>query len=359
MNRMVRIRRDVVRLRYVIQSGLLLASLATATDAIAQMADGERTEDAPAVSLSIAPLKEIFAGSGFLASAQFPLTSNVYVEGAFSHRWHDRFGSQRLAISTLGANLIVRAGSSRWGGYLGAGLGVERSRLDQKALLDWPIGPAPGRFTRYGPAAVVLGGAEASVARRLQAFGEVRVRSDLRDTSRFGIAGGLRAALSTRPPTEQKPVAVGTRAARGRTEVRITLSDGQKRVGRLVALTQSDVAFVDGGTVVTLGIGRVTRVEIVTHYARTGTLIGAAWAGLGWIMVAGTRDSCADCEDGPYAATIMTPIALGAGAGIGAFINAATRHRHVLYQAPQRTPVVDVKPSLAPERAALMFNLRW
>jgi hypothetical protein len=348
-----------MRLRHLIRSGLLAASLATATDAIAQISDGQRSEDAAALSVSIAPVKEIVGGSGLLASAQFPLTSHVYLEGAFTHQWHDRFGYQHLEISALGANLIFRAGSPRWGGYVGAGLGVERSRLDQEALSPLPGSLASGRFTRHGLAGLVLGGAEASVAPRLTTFGEARWRSDLRDGSRFGIAGGLRAALSTRPPTEQKPVAVGTRTARPGKEVRVTLSEGEKRSGRLVALTSSEVAIVERGTTVTLALDRVQRVEIVTHHARTGTLVGVAWAGYVWIAVAATRDSCADCEDGPSVATAMTPIALGAGAGIGALINAATRNRHLLYQAPSSKPVVDVKPSLSPERAALMFDVRW
>ncbi len=141
--------------------------------------------------------------------------------------------------------------------------------------------------------------------------------------------------------------------------MRVTLSDGQKRVGRLVDLTPSEVAIVERGSTVTLALDQVRRVETVSHHARTGTLVGAAWAGFVWITVAATRDSCADCEDGPHAATMMTPIALGAGAGIGALINAATRNRHVLYQAPPSKPVVDVKPSLSPERAALVFNVGW
>jgi hypothetical protein len=205
-----------MRVRYLIHSGLFAASLITATDAIAQTVDGQQSEEAAAVSLSVAPLKEIFGGSGFLASAQVPLTSMVYVEGAFTQNWDDRLGFQHLGISAVGANLILRAGSPRWGGYFGAGLGLERSRLDQEPIFG-PFGALSDRVTsavRYGLAGQVMGGAEASISRHLKTFGEVRVRSDLRNAMRVGIAGGLRTMLSARPTPPRQPVDVGTRAAR-------------------------------------------------------------------------------------------------------------------------------------------------
>jgi hypothetical protein len=169
--------------------------------------------------------------------------------------------------------------------------------------------------------------------------------------------GGVRVALCTRviPSATVRPLAPTSEGK----EVRLTGMDGVKRTGKLVSLSSSAVVIRAKGQDVSIPLNEVHKVEKVAHHDRIGAAIGAAWAAIGWMAIAATRDTCGDCEDGPNAMMLLTPIYVGAGAGIGAMINAATRGRHLLYLAPESSGSVSVAPIVGPKRAGVGVAMRW
>jgi hypothetical protein len=204
-------------------------------------------------------------------------------------------------------------------------------------------------------------GVDVDVAPRTSAYFALRWRTlgsvsyDASDLSGVGLTGGVRVALRTRPEPSR---ALSPQSSVGK-RVRVTkVGDGQL-TGDLMSLTASEVVVRRNNRVESIPLNEVRKVEKVSHHERLGALIGSAFAGLMWIDIARTRDTCADCEDGPLAAAMMTPVAIGAGAGIGAIVNAATRNRHLLYAAPGASSAVRVAPIVSPHGAGVGITAQW
>jgi len=162
----------------------------------------------------------------------------------------------------------------------------------------------------------------------------------------MSLLGGVRVALRTRP------------AAGALTEVTVTQSDGVKRRGRLVSLTRDAVVLREDGRELRLSTADLRTIDKVGRHAFVGALVGTAYAISGWLVVAATRDSCADCEDGPWAAALMTPVSIGAGAGIGALIQQLTRDRRRLYQAKPGASL-RLAPVVAKNWTGASIGVRW
>ena len=280
----------------------------------------------------------------------------------------EAFVEQHLRESRLmlgaGGNLLVRVGPPRIAILFGAGLGVQRTtgRLDTvrtcEAVVaggcaDHPDATDSQRSSQVTLRPRVLFGVEAVVAPRLAAFTTLRwgglgaaATYDVSDFPGMSLMGGVRVALRTRP------------AAGGLTEVTVTQSDGVKHRGRLVSLTRDAVVLREGDRVLRLSTADVRTVDKVGRHAFIGALVGTAYIMSGWLVIAATRDSCADCEDGPWAATIMTPVSIGAGAGIGALVQRFTRDRRRLYPAKPGASL-RLAPIIARSAAGAGIGVVW
>ena len=280
----------------------------------------------------------------------------------------EAFLEQHLRESRLmlgaGGNVLVRVGPPRVAILLGAGLGVQRTtgRLDTvrtceavvaRGCVDHPDVSGSQRSSQVTLRPRVLYGVEAVVAPRVAAFTTLRwgglgaaATYDDSDFPGMSLMGGVRVALRTRP------------AAGGLTEVTVTQSDGVKHRGRLVSLTRDDVVLHDDGRELRLSTADVRTIDKVGRHAFVGALVGTAYAMSGWLVVAATRDSCADCEDGPWAAAIMTPVSIGAGAGIGALIQQLTRDRRRLYPARSGASL-RLAPVIEKSRTGASIGVVW
>ena len=280
----------------------------------------------------------------------------------------EAFVEQQLRESRLmlgaGGNLLARVGPPRVAILLGAGLGVQRTtgRLDTvrtceavvaRGCQDHPSVSTSQRSSRVTLRPRFLYGVEAVVAPRQAVFmtlrwGGLGAAADYDDSDIPGMSlhGGVRVAVRTRQ-------AVG-----GLTDVTVTQSDGRKHRGQLVSLTGDLVVIREDGRELRLSTADVRTVDKVGRHAFIGTLAGTAYAISGWLVVAATRDSCADCEDGPWAAAIMTPVSIGAGAGIGALVQRLTRDRRRLYPA-RAGASLRFAPLLAKSRAGGSIGVVW
>ncbi len=279
-------------------------------------------------------------------------------------------------VTTLGINVRYRRGGGRWSGFVGAGMNYQRTndRLSGRAVLcGSPFHvPAPrplcivpdGRPTeiqewRYRPQ--VLGGAEFRIADRLAGVGSVRV--DGTDPVAVGVTGGIRLSLQPQPRLAERQATDPARAV-GK-EVRVTDTDGSKRVGRLVTLSTTEVVFSRQGQEVTLPLDRVRTVEQVSRGVKKGALIGlATGAALSLLATCDTQGD--DCPN-PYAwvpivMLIEGGIGAGVGAGIGAIVNATHRAGNQLYASPG-SGRVTVSPLLTRGRrgmgAGAELAVRW
>jgi len=234
----------------------------------------------------------------------------------------ERLQESRTTVGA-GGNLVVRAGTPRVGIFVGAGLGVHRTtgrlaatRICQPFVvagcIAYPDASSTVESSGVSLAPRVLYGAEAEVAPRLGAFVTFRWSSlggaatyDLSQFRGTSFTGGMKVAF--RPEALRSP---------------------------------------------RLPVGRAER------FALVGALIGTGVASAMWLDIAATRDSCADCEDGPGAASIMGPVAIGAGAGIGALVERMTRSPNRL--TPTRTGAsVRVAPMIKRDVTGARMALAW
>lgn len=332
-----------------------------------------------------------------VASVQVPLTKSVRFEGDFLTARTDgrntmlsrvvdgrEYGSARSSDchppgctalveqdlhesrSTLGAggNLLWRFGPPRLGIFLGGGVGVQRTtgqletaRVCQAMVAGGcsahPDVSGSQQSNRVTLTPRLLYGVEAVVAPRLAAFTTFRWGSlgaaatyDDSDFPGMSVMGGMRVALRTRPVETGSP------------EVTVTQTNGVKHRGRLVALTPDAVLLRDDGRDLRLPIADVRTVDKVGHHLLIGSLVGTALASAMWINVAMTRDTCGDCEDGPAAAALLTPVAIGGGAGIGALVKLATRDSRRLYPVPARTSL-RIAPIMGRGLAGASMGVVW
>ena len=327
-----------------------------------------------------------------VASFQLPLTRSILFESDFLTARTDGQGTAQTAVDKefgtrgacvipceafvqqqlresrsvfgAGANLLVRVGPPRLAILFGAGLGVQRTsgRLDTTrtcevvvagGCVDYPDESGSQQSSSVTLRPRVLYGVEAVVAPRLVAFSTMRwgglgaaATYDDSDFPGTALVGGVRVALRTRPGASQL------------VEVTLTQADGVKHRGRLVSLTSDAVVLREDGRDRRLSLADVRTIDKVGRHTFVGALIGTAYATAGWLAVGMTRDSCADCEDGPLAASIMTPVAIGAGAGIGALVEQLTRGRRRLYPSPPGT-ALRLAPVVAKGLTGARIGLVW
>jgi hypothetical protein len=147
-------------------------------------------------------------------------------------------------------------------------------------------------------------------------------------------------------------------AATGLPDVTVTGTNGVEHRGRLLAFTPDAVLLRDDGREIQLPLDDVRTIDKAGHHVLIGAIAGTALASALWVSVATTRDSCADCEDGPAAAALLTPVAIGGGAGIGALVKMATSNSRRLYPAPARTSLA-MAPMLGRGLAGVSLGLAW
>lgn len=264
----------------------------------------------------------------------------------------------------LGVNLLFRAGTSRLTSFFGGGVGVSRTSGELGVTSTCEPAVARGcdnhagqidrqQSTTMTPRLHAIYGVNLAFSPRVATYASFRWGSlgkpsyDVNDLPGVGVTGGVRFALRTRPELLHAQ------------EVRVTFRNGPRRTARLLRLSATDVVLRENGRDVNIPLSEVLTVEKTSHHALTGALVGAGLAGAGWIGIAATRDSCGDCEDGPLVAAMMTPIWIGAGAGIGALVNLATRPLHLLYRAPAGGRSVLVAPILSPQGGGLSVRVGW
>jgi hypothetical protein len=266
--------------------------------------------------------------------------------------------------SSFSSNVMYRAGSGRWTGFLGGGASVEQitdeltarpfqcpPRAPSYAVCLTTQGPMPElRSWRVVPQ--FIGGAEFALTGSLRGVATVRVHRQP-DAFAAVFTGGVRVALMTR--------AVASRAAASADEaiggaigkeVRVVERDGTRRIGSLVTLSGSEVVFTRQGHEISVPIDRVRSVERVSRGVRKGALIGLA-SGVALGLLATCDTSGDDCPNPyswvPLAMLIEGGIGAAAGAGIGAIVDAAHRSGNQLYAAPPAS-AVSVAPLIGVDR---------
>lgn len=138
-------------------------------------------------------------------------------------------------------------------------------------------------------------------------------------------------------------------------------ADGVRREGRVTSLSPSSLVLLEDGAPITIPFSQIVRVEKSTHHLRNGTLIGlAAGAGLGfWAMSAICADEYCYASDWVMVPAFYSGLGAAAGVGIGAIVNAATKHGNVIYDARRFTKSVAVAPIVSPTRKGVAVSLSW
>jgi hypothetical protein len=176
----------------------------------------------------------------------------------------------------------------------------------------------------------MIAGGEVAIAGPLWAVGTVRLQVGDRDPA-AAFTGGLRVAVRTR--REAPAPLVDPQRAVGK-ETRVVGLDGLTYVGRLVALTATDVVLNAGARDLSRPLTEVRRVERVSRNVRKGALIGFI-TGAVLSFAIGCDTGGDDCPNRlalvPITLPLLGGIGVGTGAGIGAMANAAQRDRNLLY----------------------------
>ena len=263
-------------------------------------------------------------------------------------------------VWTAGANLMLRAGTSRVTGFFGGGLGVRFSRENWPPVLVCRPGSGgpptctlgePGDPTSTGLTPQFLFGGEFWVTPRLAAYGAARFAygSDLRRRT-GGIAplAGLRVALRTTDVVDAQPRLSDPNRAQGK-DVRVTLNDGTTHRGKLVAFSASDVKL-SGRSV---PLADIREVEKVSHAVRNATLISLLAAVPTFLTVGPAFDA------GPGDAFVFTATGIAGGITAGAVIGGVRKPGNVIYRAPGASASVSVTPLLARDRTGVALAASW
>jgi hypothetical protein len=147
--------------------------------------------------------------------------------------------------------------------------------------------------------------------------------------------------------------------ARDGQEIRVTMRTGERRTGRFVSLTSSELVMSWGQNRDVIQLRDIRRIETVSHHARMGALLGAF---AGFFSAAGIcstdENSCTDDASFSSTATVLVGMGAGIGAAIGGIFNAARADRHVLFE-NRSGPVAHVIPILGGGKTGAAVNLRW
>ena len=339
--------------------------------AAAQSADPPEKPGPPAISVSVAAGPMQHAGHYWptvIAGAQFPAGRWIRFEGEVAHSTASNLFAQvrpdgyqvvddRRALAT-GVNVLFRAGTRRFAGFAGGGVGVHhiRSRFDEGLAIR---NMRNGRQitvvdTRAG--LQIVGGAEVHVAGRLLGFASLR--GQLLPEPNLGLTAGARVALTTMRP--RGPDAVAPKpVARDGQEVRVTMRTGERRSGRFVSLTSSEFVMSRGQKRDVIPLREVRRIETVSHHARRLGLIGlAGGAGLALGGCLADDNFCGDDAPFPMLAAIFGGIGGGIGAGVGAMMNAVAAESDVLYE-NRSGAVAKVIPILGGGKAGVVVRMQW
>ena len=264
-------------------------------------------------------------------------------------------------VWTAGANLLLRAGTSRVTGFFGGGLSVRSAKENPPPILICNAGSGgpptcrpsdSGDQTNTSLTPQLLFGGEFWVTPRLAAYGGARfafAADTFRSTGGIAPLAGLRVALRTTDVVaEEQPRLSDPNRAQGE-DVRVTLNDGTVYRGKLVGFSASEVAL-DSRAV---PLADVREVEKVSHAVRNATLIGLLAAiptflTLGPAFDMGTPD-------------VLTITATGVVGGItaGAVIGGVRKPGNVIYRAPGAFASVSIRPILAPDRRGVALATSW
>jgi hypothetical protein len=252
-------------------------------------------------------------------------------------------------VWTAGANLLLRAGTSRVTGFFGGGLGVRFARENWPPVLicrPGSGGPAtcsldePGDSTSTSLTPQYLFGGEFWVTPRLAAYGAARFAygSDLRrETGGIAPLAGLRVAVRTTDVVEARPRLSDPNSAQGK-DVRVTVKDGTTHRGKLVAFSASDVKLRSRS----VPLADLREVEKVSHAVRNATLISLLAAIPTFLTLGPAFDA------GPSDAFVMTATGIAGGITAGAVIGGVRKPGDVIYRAPGASASISVRPILAP-----------
>jgi hypothetical protein len=164
------------------------------------------------------------------------------------------------------------------------------------------------------------------------------------------LAGSTVSAQPSRPaqPDLETTVTPGT-------TVWITDATGREEKARIVGVSGGIVTITGGGAIRRLRTSEISRVRVrQPDTVISGTLIGAGAAVASGLFVCRLTEPWEVCRDiGP----IVRIGAIGAGVGIG--IDALTRRRRIIYEAPPRTLRLRALPIVARRAAGLQLTLHF
>ena len=286
------------------------------------------------------------SGSVALVALQIPVSRHVVTEFEATRHAFDQSVNYRSAgagyvvnetnqqdgrTAALYGNVLLRAGKPRFVGFMGGGVGYQTTHRHQSSVrvcaasggATCPPGATAERHAEQKDAGVsgqVLGGVDVPLPNRLTPFAEVRLT--LPEVG-INVLAGLRYTLFA--PAFSSPPLFRAGAARRNTAIRVHLTDGGQRTGRLTELSAQEIAFTDGGQPNVLPLSEVRNVERVSHAARNGAAIGAL---VGSVLLVSTASRDCDCPN----TSGMPLLGAGIGLGIGAIINAATHDRRTVFR---------------------------
>jgi hypothetical protein len=148
-------------------------------------------------------------------------------------------------------------------------------------------------------------------------------------------------------------------AVRDGQEVRVTMRAGEKRSGRFVSLSPSELVIIRADKREQVPLADVRLIETVSHNARRGVLIGLlGGVGMALAVCAADDNFCGDDAGAHGLALLYGGIGAGIGAGVGAMVNAATANRHVVFESQPR-PAAHLTPILGNGQTGAALTLRW
>lgn len=268
--------------------------------------------------------------------------------------------TRRRYVFVPAANVLFRASTSRITGFAGGGVGVQyvHSRIDEGEMLTFIPNGRLVAVTDTRAAFHLVGGVDLPLGRRMGTWAQIR--SEFLPHQNFGVAAGVRTTLAFAAPAAPfGPGRVSGARVREGQEIRVTTIDGARMTGRFVSMSETELVWRRATAQERVPLNRVRRIELVSHHARNGALIGLA-AGIGVAFAACTSDDnfCGDDAGFGLLSAIWGSIGAGSGAGLGALINVSTGGRHLIYSRPDNVSV-HFQPIAGPHHAGGVLRLRW